>query len=168
MAKYRAKGGRLTHDMAQVFGRVMEELGNCTPADILRYARPKRSSIHSLFEWDDSLAAERFRLAQAGYYARSIEIVIEHPNGATKVNAFHSVVIDVADGEKKRAYCSLAEVRQSDELTGQVIENAKRDLRAFSERYKNLRSELGGVIEVINEFLNDEPVSKRRRLREAV
>lgn len=61
-----------------VYQQVMtleKEHGLVQPEALIAAARPKSSSIHGCFEWDDSLAAEEFRKVQARTLIRSIEIV---------------------------------------------------------------------------------------------
>jgi hypothetical protein len=50
--------------------KFLEELaarngGELTAAETLEAARDPNSPIHSCFQWDDSLAAEQYRLEQA-------------------------------------------------------------------------------------------------------
>ena len=48
--------------------------GRITPDIVLAAARSPDSPLHARFEWDDSVAAERHRLAQARSLIRSVRI----------------------------------------------------------------------------------------------
>ena len=45
-----------------------------TPELVLQKAKKKSSAMHDLFEWDDEVAAEKFRRTQALELLRSIKI----------------------------------------------------------------------------------------------
>ena len=59
--------------------KVADEIGDkkVTPQEILEKARDETSELHKCFEWDDSVAAERYRLQQAGNLS---ENTIHFPN----------------------------------------------------------------------------------------
>jgi hypothetical protein len=44
---------------------IVDEHQTCTPAMLLDSARDEKSPLHRFFEWDDSRAAEKYRIAQA-------------------------------------------------------------------------------------------------------
>ena len=48
-----------------------------TPELLLNTARHKRSPLHGLFDWDDSVAAEKWRTHQARKLARAIHVIPE-------------------------------------------------------------------------------------------
>ena len=51
---------------ANIVGGVVEQIeaenGRVTKEKFLDYSRPEDSPTHSIFEWDDSKAAEKYRL----------------------------------------------------------------------------------------------------------
>jgi hypothetical protein len=61
--------------------------GRLTPEQVLTDARKKTSPIHDAFEWDDSKAAEQFRLSQARHLIARVEVEFvrdpHQPNRAT-------------------------------------------------------------------------------------
>jgi hypothetical protein len=48
--------------------------GKLRPPDVVEAARPKEAILHPLFEWDNSLAAEQYRLHQARNVIRQVEV----------------------------------------------------------------------------------------------
>lgn len=54
----------------------LDALGEeATPEALLERARPVASALHRLFEWDNAVAGERYRLEQAALYIRHVEYV---------------------------------------------------------------------------------------------
>ena len=45
----------------------LSKKNNLTAREIVEEARKKNSPLHDFFEWDDSIAAEKYRLAQARF-----------------------------------------------------------------------------------------------------
>ena len=66
---------------AQVFGSVYYSLRKRTAEELVKAARPKRSPIHKLFEWDDRIAAAEQRLIQARVMINSLQVEIITPKG---------------------------------------------------------------------------------------
>lgn len=52
--------------------------GALTAADVVADARRPDSPLHELFEWDDSVAAERYRESQARSLIRSYQLSVEY------------------------------------------------------------------------------------------
>ena len=117
MAKYKAgKGAGYSNEQAQALGLVLESIGfSASPLQIVAAARPKSSPIHKLFEWDDTIAAERFRLSQARNHVNHLEVVIIQEKGERSTKAFHSVIINSGD-QKHRAYCHMENVAENEDL----------------------------------------------------
>lgn len=67
--------------------------GHLTPQIVLREAEKKTSPLHTHFEWDDSVAAERWRLEQAGQLIRKVRVTITNENTQKemRVRAFFHV-----------------------------------------------------------------------------
>ena len=67
--------------------------GELTPASVLEQARSSNSALHDHFEWDDSAAAEQYRIGQAGELIRSIVVDVTRSNvePAKTARAFVSV-----------------------------------------------------------------------------
>lgn len=54
--------------------------GQLTASGILKEAKKKTSPLHSLFEWDNTLAAKQYRLAQARSVIKRANVSITEPN----------------------------------------------------------------------------------------
>lgn len=122
----------------QIAGETVEMLrerlgGQVTPADLLAHAKQSNSPLHAAFEWDDSAAAERYRLQQAGHVLRSLVVAVRlHPKAEEKpLRAFVSVV----NRNEVRGYTSLAAALSDQELRAQIVATAWRELQSWRERY---------------------------------
>lgn len=65
-----------------------------TPALVLAEAEDPNSPLHALFEWNDSVAADRWRLQQARELIRSVKVVYreaDDTNPAKSVRAWHAI-----------------------------------------------------------------------------
>lgn len=122
----------------QAIGEALEAIadmrgGELTPSDVVDAARDKAHVLHPNFEWDDRMAAEKFRLDQARGIIRSI--VVEDNSLAEGVApAYISVTADSGV-----SYRSLAAVRASPDLRASVLEQAERDLASWTQRYRSLQ-----------------------------
>lgn len=80
--RYEWRPGYRTKVDANVAGeeiqRIEAERGIATPAIVIEESRPETAPLHSEFEWDDGIAAERYRIGQAAgliHAMRKIRIV---------------------------------------------------------------------------------------------
>lgn len=133
---------------ADVAGRVCEELekdGALTPKHLLDVSRAEDAPLHDAFEWNDGIAAEKYRESQAGYIIRSL--VIEKGEDVKKepVRAFFKV------SESNPTYESIGAIVQKPDAYAELLKMAKRDAEAFMNRYKSI-TELAPVFSAISEF----------------
>lgn len=98
-------GQRAYSVSADVAGRVMEDLENgpgLTAKNLVDVSRPEDAPLHSVFEWNDSTAAELYRENQARRLIASIEIVREDaPEVEEKpvmIRAFHALRTEETEG----------------------------------------------------------------------
>lgn len=118
--------------------RLRAENGRLTAKLVLEEAREIDSPIHPYFQWDESKAAEAYRLEQAGRIIGAVQIrVIERTEKGEKdraVKAYHRV-IDTSHGDGKWEYFPVTELPKRPDLAGQIIANAKRELKMWRRRY---------------------------------
>lgn len=127
-----------------------DEHGRITPALVVAAATDPESPLHSRFEWDDTEAARKYRLAQASDLIRSVRITFTGKSG---------------DLKQARAYVA---VRESDTVAADYIatEQALTDplqarlvLRDFERAAKRLKAQYGHLAEfcdVLNSILGEE------------
>jgi hypothetical protein len=120
----------------QLIGEALEAIrvasgGQLHPQLVVEGARNPTSLLHSHFEWDDRKAAELHRTDQARALIRSIRVIDEDDQPRP---AFLSIRAD--DGVGYRAY---GDVLTSPDLRQRLLEQATRDLDAWTARYRELR-----------------------------
>jgi hypothetical protein len=124
--------------------------GFLRPADIVEHARDENSALHSHFTWDDSEAAEKYRLAEARALIRVCVQVSEQTS--EKVRAFVSLS---TDRHKDGGYRSTVEVLDDEVLMDVLLKDAIAEVAAFKrklERYREL-TELNGLVEAVDRIV---------------
>lgn len=157
---YKARAGAQFNDeQAQVYGPHIEVLyeknnGKLKPKEVVDDARNKKSPIHPFFEWDDTIAGEKFRKVQARHLMGNIITVVVINNKEEEVKANYSIVFENKD-EDKRAYFPLETVMTNDEYRKEIVKSALEEVRGWQERYK-IYSELSAIFKVINKVYKKE------------
>lgn len=105
--------------------------GRLTPKAVVETARNPKHVLHRHFDWDDQIAADKWRLDQARTIIRSIRV---EEDESEPVQAF----LSAKDGDGV-AYHTHAAVQSSADLQLAVLKAAERDLDAFERRYKELQ-----------------------------
>lgn len=113
--------------------------GRINPERVVEAARDESSPLHEQFEWDDSEAAQRYRILQARELLRVTVTIL--PGTTTQIRAF--VSLSDEDG-----YRSIGNVLVNSEQRAQLLEDALKDMRTFESKYKHL-SEVADVIAVM-------------------
>ena len=68
---------RITKDVVSTIAALEDRRGRLTPEQIVDEARPEDSILHPCFEWDDSKAAESWRIEQARDLIKRVKIMVE-------------------------------------------------------------------------------------------
>lgn len=132
----------LTADVAaDIFTRLAEN-GGLTPEAVVAEAKAKSSPLHVAFEWDDDKAAHRFRLVQARYLIKQVEVVVED---AAPAPVFYSIKSDSG-----RSY-RTAEA---------VVQNADWYENALSQ----LKNRMDGAADSMQSLIGMAEAKRRRRL----
>lgn len=170
MKKYKAaRGAQFNDAKAQELGAFVEKFGGrLKPKQLVDAARPVKSPIHDLFNWDDDDAAERYRVWQARQHLSHLEIVVIIDGKKSDTKAFHSVTVEVEDDKPERAYFDLVTIRSSKDLSAKVIENALNELQGWRKRYAEYQQVFGGVFQAADAVLNGrKKPAKKRKLAKA-
>lgn len=122
--------------------KVADEIGSgqITPQEVLEKARDVNSELHKCFEWDDSIAAEKYRLQQA----RSIIINLVY---APKKEEEQSVRCFSLTSKVSTYQPTQQFLVQEDEYQT-LLKRALAELEAFKRKYHTL-TELESVFEAI-------------------
>lgn len=114
--------------------------GNLHAKDVVEESRPETAILHKCFEWDDAVAAERFREVQAGNIIRNITVVHDEVGKEpVEVRAFVFV---------QKSYRPIQIVVNDQEKMSELLLSALRELIAFRTKY-NVLTELSDVFDSI-------------------
>jgi hypothetical protein len=143
MIKYRFKEDELLTIKAadkanpQKIGEALTKIsvtngGHLVPAAVVDAARDAKSVLHKHFEWNDKIAAEKFRLDQARSLIRSI-----HVESADTESGVARAFLSIRE-KSGVSYRTIEDVLSSADLQQRIVAQAERDLISFETRYKNL------------------------------
>ena len=121
--------------------------GLLKPCDVVEAARPDESPLHGAFEWDDSVAAQQYRIWQARELIVSVRVEMPAQGRTMQVQAFVSLPSDrEQDGG---GYRSISAVLRSRERKSELLEAALADLDRIRAKYGHL-SELARVFAAVD------------------
>ena len=125
--------------------KVADEIGeqNTTPEEVLEKAKDPDSELHKCFEWDDTVAAEKYRLQQARTIMCNLVWVTEDKKDEVRV--FYNLTF-----EKSEYHPTKLIMQKPDEYQA-LLNKAKSELSAFKKKYSMLK-ELKKVFEDIEEL----------------
>jgi hypothetical protein len=128
--------------------RIRVKHGCLKPEVVVAHAKPEASPIHRVFEWDDEVAAEEYRLIQARALCRSVVVEVQSDEAAepVRVRAFVSVTGD----DNSRSYQAIQEVMQDDGMREELLATAWKELSAWRRKYQVL-TELSTVFNAIDQ-----------------
>lgn len=133
---YQWKSGTRTSTKAEIAGKVFKELENSdaglTAQSLVDASRPKDAPMHNDFEWNDSIAAEKFRNHQAGVLIASLEVIFTEAEDAQPTRGY------VSFKTEDKTFESIETVLLDVEKTNALFEMAMRELESFKRKYANL------------------------------
>lgn len=125
----------------------IESIGSeASPAEIVEKAKDESTELHKCFEWDDSIAAQRWRLQQA----RQIVCLLVYTDEKKEEEEQAPIRFFVKASSNKGYQPVKLVVRDKDEYQA-MLDRAIRELKAFQEKYQRL-SELEAVFDAIDEL----------------
>lgn len=135
------QGSKMSGD-PNVVGEVcarLEREGRLSASELVNESRAEDSPLHGMFEWDDAIAAEKYREVQASKIIRSIVVKVE--NAPMPFKAFSSVA--------PKEYVSTQNALSKSDTRAILLKSAKRELEAFRRKYSVLE-ELAEVFTAID------------------
>jgi len=107
-----------------------------TPKIVVEEARPPESPLHSRFEWDDTIAGEKFRQVQAAELIRSLKVVSGRDEEGNKTVREW---LSVERPDRPRSYEPLGEVLADPFTFQMVLQEMERDMASLQRRYGSLK-----------------------------
>jgi len=123
-----------------------EHRGILNAEDVVAEAQSPKSVLHPLFEWDDTIAAEQWRLFQARQLIR-VSVLYLDGNDEKPFKVFVSLSEDRYKGDG--GYRQLETVMSNKELRLILLQDAFNEMELFREKYYQLK-ELSEVFTAMN------------------
>lgn len=138
---------------ADVVGKEFEAIeskyGEITSQYVLQEAADENNPMHELFEWDDTVAANKYRLHQASVLICNLAVEVE--DNIEEKKLITRAYVDISDSDKGSFINVVSAFKNPDSKTV-VLQRAYNELAAFKAKYQNL-SELALIINSIDEVL---------------
>lgn len=132
---------------AEVVAREIESIGDeVEPGQIVSYAQKHpKSELHKCFTWDDTKAAQKWRLQEARMIVANLKLVVS--DGDAETRSFRLMFKNESTGGYKK---TLFMLQQPDEYE-KLLDVAKGELYSFRNKYKTL-CELQEIFDLIDEL----------------
>ena len=127
----------------------MVRIMGCQP-NSCRYLT-KRSVLKKFFEWDDTAAAEIYRLEQARGLIRAVHIVYEDAP-AVQTRAYEMTIESQEESKPVTMYRSTEDVLADPDSRAELLKRAMGELVSFQRRFRGLQ-ELAVVFRSIDDAL---------------
>ena len=132
---YEWKSGYSHKVKPEVAGAVFEELEKkegLTAQTLVDASRPEDAPLHKEFEWEDTIAAEKWREQQARVLIAHLTIRMEEVEEAPPVRAYVSLQDDTSK------YEHITTVLRDTKKTDVLFDVAMKELKAFKAKYASL------------------------------
>lgn len=157
---------------ANIFGQVMERLAGpngdfraVPPQDIVAEAKRRGSPLKPEFKnFDRDHAAEQHWLAIARSLCNSLQVVRVHLEHGPTLGTKALFNVRVND---QRGYVNQSHIRSSNDLTNQVITQARKDLEALVEKYATV-VQFGRYVKRLQAVINEMQVELDKLAADAV
>jgi len=108
--------------------RLEKERGRLYPEDVVNAARAPANPLHEFFEWDNAVAANRWRLQQAAILIRKVKVTVYRMNIPITIPRYlRDPTIKVDPDKAMRPYRNFDHVvHEADRARAIVIEEMKR------------------------------------------
>lgn len=158
MAAYKYSYGNMSSlfkNSAEVAGEVCKRLAESeeglTPKTLVEASRARTAPLHNEFEWNDDIAAEKYREEQAASIIRHL-IIVRVDQEEPKHYKDRSFVFT---GSQKTGYVPLNKALTNEVWRSKLLEAAKRDMQIFIAKYRRLK-ELSKIIDDMNQILGED------------
>lgn len=146
--------GRKYAVSADIVGKEVEKLekkyGEVTAKNFVDAARSEKSPLHKLLEWDDTKAAEKYRIHQAGVIICNLHVEMEDTPEPVTVRAYMNVADD-ADNPTRRtgSFINVNDAFADEKKRSLILRVAIRELKELRQKYDTL-TELEAVFVAID------------------
>ena len=145
-AKWREGMSSLFHGAdAQKVADELEQIGddNLTPSQIVDAARNPETELHKCFEWNDAIAAEKYRERQARCIMHNLVFIEQEiPKDRPEIRVHYCP-------QMGKGYVQTKKIVRNEDSYKKLLEMAWAELRAFKIKYGMLE-ELKEIMDLID------------------
>lgn len=140
---------------------IRKQRGQLTPAILLEESRSEDALLHNCFEWDDTEAAEKYRLNQSRLFIANVKVTVLDDGGNKKAECVRAFV-NVSDQSHRESgvFVPIMEAISNRESRDAVLNNALMELQQFKNKYSSL-CELSKVFEAIDAVATQQKATTR-------
>lgn len=127
--------------------------GKVTARQVVDAAKVKRNPLHRDFEWDDTKAADEFRLNRARTMMNSL-VIVRDDIKTERPQRVYEVVKDPKSPPQssKKVYKTVDDIMKDPDNRAELLGRALRELISIRNRYRDLQ-ELAVVMRSIDELI---------------
>lgn len=154
MAEYRwAEGSHINRvdilSAKSEIERLQREYTLVQPEHVVEAARPDDAPLHNAFTWDDTEAAQKWRLSEAGHVLRCVaRIEIAEDGEEIRTREYWPVSVTIEGQKTEHGFVSYDVAMANPSFRSQVLERALSEYRALGRKYKNI-AELSKVRDAV-------------------
>lgn len=139
----------------QVAGETLEKIraendGVIRPQTVVELAKNPKHPLHPAFEWSDTKAAAKYRIAQARRLI-ACTVVVQHPSHRS--SQARLAYVSIGTPQAGSGYVEAREAMDHEEVRKRILLDAYRQLQAWHNRFKHLK-ELAGTLDVVRQELD--------------
>ena len=110
--------------------------GILEPDVVVSAARNPKSAMHNSFDWDDTEAAQKWRIEQA---RKLLRVTVEYVGGkeGNPIRVFYSLTTDRRGDET--GYRTTIDIMNDKELYAQLLDDALAELESFRVKYAHIK-----------------------------
>lgn len=120
--------------LTEQLSAIRDEHGSLTPEVVVDAASHPDHPLHSRFDWDDTVAARKWRLEQAGQLLRVT--YKPHPDKPSDLRAFVALK---GEDSARAEYVPTGEAMSNPISREIVLRSMDREWKAFKRRYQEMR-----------------------------
>lgn len=143
--------------------KALERDGRLTPDDVVEEASSPKSPLHQFFEWDNTVAAYKYRLEQARELIKTVTVVVHVSHSETVKVPFY--MRDAQKPAKVQGYVSMDELRNDPEAAKASLEYALAGIESMLSNAERIADALGLKGEIVK--VRDRVKKLRRRIAPA-
>lgn len=122
--------------------------GRSSARDLVDASRPEDAPMHACFEWNDNVAAERYREYQARNLINHILVIPEPEENRPVTKAFFNIEQKGSNYEPLEFILSVPDKRE------RLLEQARREMQSFIAKYRALK-EMSVIIQAMERYIEE-------------